>query len=136
MLVDMKNGFAVYLTQQSFDDELKHLEVKYGSPDGRLYLAAVDGKAAGCVALRRMNEQRCELKRLYVRPPFRGHGLARMMASRIIGDAREIGYSSILLDTQPELFEALALYESLGFYVTERYNDSLLPDTIYMRLDL
>jgi ribosomal protein S18 acetylase RimI-like enzyme len=78
----------------------------------------------------------CEMKRLYVKPEFRGNGIAKILAERIISDAKSIGYSSMLLDTLPFLQTAISMYRKMGFYEIECYNDSPLDDTIYMKLDL
>ena len=91
MLVTQDPAFAAYLELQDYDEELRHLEGKYGLPDGRLYLALQDGAPAGCIALRKLDAKRCELKRLYVRPAFRRRGLARLLTEQIIRDARAIG---------------------------------------------
>ncbi|MGE4276143.1 MAG: GNAT family N-acetyltransferase [Lawsonibacter sp.] len=127
---------AQYLQQQNYKDELIHLQAKYGLPHGRLYLAWLDDQAAGCVALRPMDQGCCELKRLYVRPQFRGHGLGRKLVDQMIADARKIGYSHMLLDTLSFLPNAIALYREMGFYEVERYNDSPMENAVYMRLDL
>ena len=100
------------------------------------YLALVDGTPAGCIALRKLDETRCELKRLYVRPAFRGQGLARLLTEQILRDARTIGYRKILLDTLPFLESAIRLYRSLGFTDAPRYNDSPLDTTLFLQLDL
>ena len=136
MLVENDPSFAAYLAQQRYDDELRHLEAKYGAPAGRLYLARCGGESAGCIALRRIDGSRCELKRLYVRPAFRGRGLGRALTERLIDDARGIGYREMLLDTLPFLREAIALYRSLGFEEIPIYNDSPMTDAIYLHLKL
>lgn len=136
MLVTQDPTFAAYLNLQNYDEELRHLEGKYGLPDGRLYLALQDGAPAGCIALRKLDAERCELKRLYVRPAFRGRGLARLLTEQIIRDARAIGYRRILLDTLPFLENAIHLYRSLGFTDAPRYNDSPLDTTLFLQLDL
>lgn len=136
MLVSSSPAFADYLALQDYDDELDHLEVKYGLPDGRLYLACVDGYAAGCIALRRLDDERCEMKRLYVRERFRGMRIGSLLVDRIVEDARIIGYKVMLLDTLPFLKSALHLYERHGFRMIELYNESPLPETIFMKLDL
>lgn len=136
MLYREDPAIARYLQQQHYQEELIHLEAKYGLPRGRLYLAWLDNQAAGCAALRPMEQGGCELKRLYVRPQFRGHGIGRKLAAKLIADAREIGYSHILLDTLSFLTDAIALYPKLGFYEVERYNDSPMENAVYMRLDL
>ena len=105
-------------------------------PDGRLYIAWCDGQPAGCIALRRLDDTTCELKRLYVRPAFRGRGIAGVMMQRILDDARAIGYTVMLLDTLPFLTSAIKMYRALGFYDIPPYNDSPLDTTIFLRLDL
>lgn len=136
MLIASDPGIAAYLKLQNYDAEIAHLQDKYGLPHGRLYLLLVDGKAAGCIGLRRLNDTDCELKRLYVRSAFRGHHFAQQLADKIIADARSIGYRAIFLDTLPFLQEAIALYKKLGFYEIPSYNNSPLDSTIYMKLDL
>ncbi len=93
MLIAGDPSFRAYLAVQHYDAELEDLEAKYGPPAGRLYLACCDGAPAGCVGLRRMDEGRCEMKRLYVRPAFRGRKLGNLLVERVIADAREIGYA-------------------------------------------
>ena len=136
MLIAGDVSFKKYLDIQNYDAELEHLERKYGKPYGRLYLAYCDGQAAGCIGLRKIDKQRCEMKRLYIRPPFRGKKIGEQLVQRIIEDAKEIGYSYMLLDTLPFLNAAICLYEKFGFYTIERYNDSPLDTSIYMKLDL
>ena len=136
MLVAGDPVFASYLELQSFDEELRHLEGKYAPPEGCLYLLRVDGQNAGCGGMKRLDESRCELKRMYIRPSFRRLGLGRELALRIIEDAREAGYRRMLLDTLPFLQAAKALYRSLGFYEIERYNDSPMGGASYLCLDL
>jgi ribosomal protein S18 acetylase RimI-like enzyme len=136
MLVAGDPVFASYLALQSFEEELRHLEGKYARPEGCLYLLRVDGQSAGCGGMKRLDESRCELKRMYIRPSFRRVGLGRELALRIIEDAREAGYRRMLLDTLPFLQAAKALYRSLGFYEIERYNDSPMGGASYLCLDL
>lgn len=136
MILSKNPAFQIYLTIQNYEEERRHLEVKYGLPDGRLYLARCDGAPAGCIALRRMDDAVCEMKRLYVRPEFREHHLGKQMIQRIIDDAREIGYRCILLDTLPFMESAIHLYRQFGFYEIPCYNDSPIDTTIFMRLDL
>ena len=136
MLVEGDPAFKAYLDLQNYDDELLHLEHKYGPPGGRLYLAREDGEALGCIGLRRIDDENCELKRLYVRPAFRGRGLSLLLMDRILTDAREIGYKTMLLDTLPFLQTALELYKRCGFVEIERYNDSPMDNSIYLKLSL
>lgn len=136
MLLDRAPAFAGYLRRQGFERELTHLGEKYGAPHGRLYLVRVDGAPAGCVAMKRLDENRCELKRLYIRPAFRGRGLARKMLERLLEDARAEGYKAMLLDTFPFLSRAVCLYRRLGFYEIPSYNNTPLENLIYMKKDL
>ena len=136
MLMDNDPDFAGYLELQRYDDELADLHHKYGEPDGRLYIACLEGRSAGCVGMKRQDEHSCELKRLYVRPEYRGRGLARCLTELILGEAKKAGYERVLLDTLPFLAEAQALYKSLGFYEIPKYLESPMEDAIYMRYDL
>lgn len=136
MLVETDPVFKAYLSLQKYDDELLHPEQKYAKPGGRLYMALEDGRPVGCIALRQIDRTRCEMKRLYVRPEYRGKGYARALVQRLIDEAAAEGYALMLLDTLPVLSAAITLYESIGFYMTERYNDSPLDYTVYMGRDL
>ena len=136
LIIDSDNSFREYLAIQNYDEELLHLERKYGPPGGRLYLAYYDQQLAGCVALRRLNDRNCELKRLYVRPQFRHNHIGGILVDRLIADARSIGYDSILLDTFPFLDTAIRMYRRRGFYDIPKYNDSPMASTLYMKLDL
>jgi GNAT superfamily N-acetyltransferase len=98
-----------------FDAELRTLGAMYGAPDGRLWIARVGGEPAGCVGVRRFDHDSAEMKRLYVRPGFRGRGLGRRLSLETIRAAREMGYRRIVLDTVDEMKAARALYASLGF---------------------
>ena len=131
--------FAHYLDIQHYDDEVRDLRAKYGEPAGRLYLAlAEDGAPAGCIALHRLDDERCELKRLYVRPVYRGQGLGSQLVARLLDDARQIGYRCMLLDTLDVLESAVRMYRGLGFYEIPCYNDSPIDTdkTYFFRLDL
>lgn len=136
MLIAGDPTFKEYLAIQNYDEEVNHLERKYGPPHGRLYLALSDGQAAGCVGLRKIDARRCEMKRLYVRPAFRGRHIGDRMVRQIIADAKEIGYSSMLLDTLPFLKSAIRMYERYGFQEIPSYNNSPMDTSIYMELKL
>ena len=135
-LVENDNEFKKYLEIQKYDNEIENLEDKYGMPWGRLYIAFYENQVAGCIALRKLNETECEMKRLYVKPEFRNKGIAKMLVEKVISDSKEIGYSSMLLDTLPFLQTAIKMYKKIGFYEIGCYNDSPLDNTIYMKLDL
>lgn len=136
MLIEGDSSFKEYLEIQNYDEELEHLESKYGAPSGRLYLAYCGGELAGCIGLRKIDELNCEMKRLYVRPQFRGRHIGDCLVKRIIEDAKSIGYSHMLLDTLPFLQGALHMYKKYGFYEIPSYNDSPMDASIYMKLDL
>jgi ribosomal protein S18 acetylase RimI-like enzyme len=141
MLVDGDPAFQEYLDQQNYDEEVRNLKMKYDYPAGRLYIALAEDKtgnvkAAGCVGMKPLDEGRCELKRLYVRPEFRGVNLGELLVSKILEDSREAGYKTILLDTLPFLNGAKRLYERMGFQECEKYNDSPMDTSIFMKLDL
>lgn len=136
LLIAGDHTFREYLQIQNYDDELTHLERKYGLPHGRLYLAYFDNKPAGCIGLRKIDHLHCEMKRLYIRPGFRRKHIGSTLVQKIITDAKEIGYSYLLLDTLPFLKEAIALYQKIGFYEIPCYNNSPMTDSIYMKLDL
>lgn len=135
-LIAGEPSFLNYLSMQNYDEELAHLEVKYGLPWGRLYLALWDGQPAGCIGLRRMDGRRCEMKRLYVRPQFRGAHIGRQLVDQVIADAKTVGYAHMLLDTFPFLERAIRMYRTFGFYEIERYNDNPIEGCVYMKLDL
>lgn len=136
MLVEGDSSFQRYLDIQNYDEELEHLEAKYGLPYGRLYLAYYEGALAGCIGLRKIDALNCEMKRLYVRPQFRGKHIGDYLVKHIIKEARETGYAYMLLDTLPFLENAIYMYKKYGFYEIPRYNDSPMDTSIYMRLDL
>ncbi len=136
MLIAGDAKFRDYLALQNYTHELEELGEKYGPPAGRLYLALCDGVPVGCIALRPMSAKAAELKRLFVRPAYRGRGIARALIERILQDAAEIGYHRVLLDTLPFLQSAIRLYRTLGFREIEPYNDNPMGSSIYMQYDL
>lgn len=136
MLIEGDPEVKEYLGVQNYDDEIWHLEEKYGEPDGRLYLAYYGEELAGCVGLRKMDDEKCELKRLYVRPVFRGKHVGSALVDQLKSDAKKIGYSHMLLDTLTFLAPAIKLYEKLGFYEIPKYNNSPLEISVYMQMDL
>jgi ribosomal protein S18 acetylase RimI-like enzyme len=126
-------GFS--LAYQNFDEELASLPGKYAGPTGRLLLARVDEVAAGCGAIRQLETSVCEMKRLFVKPEFRGYGLGRKLADTLIAEAREIGYSTMRLDTVAEkMGDAVRLYRALGFHEIPAYYSGALAGTVYFEL--
>jgi ribosomal protein S18 acetylase RimI-like enzyme len=116
---------------QSFNDELGSLPGSYAPPSGRL-IAALDGaEPAGCVALHNLGEGYCEMKRLYVRPAYRGRKIGRALAKKAILEARGIGYRAMRLDTVSSMTEAIALYRALGFYAIAPYRFNPLRHALY-----
>lgn len=136
MLIENDPSIIDYLILQNYEDEIKHLERKYGQPKGRLYIAYINNTPAGCIGLRAIDDTTCEIKRLYVRPEFRGHKLGIRLMDQVVTDARTIGYHSMVLDTLPYLNSAIALYKSYGFYEIPSYNNSPMKYSIFMRYDL
>jgi putative acetyltransferase len=128
-------GFS--LCFQNFDQEHAGLPGDYAPPEGRLLLAECDGLLAGCVALHKLESSVCEMKRLYLRPQFRGQGFGRVLADRIIAEARDIGYQRMRLDTvEPVMKDAVAMYRKLGFRQVAPYRANPIAGAMYMELVL
>ena len=117
---------------QNFESELAGLPGAYAPPEGRLLLALYEGQLAGCVALRKFEDGVCEMKRLFVRPAFRGQGIGRALAVRVIDEARAARYLRMRLDTLGRMKAAITLYESLGFRRIEAYRPQTLEDVVYI----
>jgi putative acetyltransferase len=121
---------------QNVNDELAGLPGKYARPTGVVLIARDSDKTAGAIAYRMVEPGVCEMKRLYVRPAYRGRGLARDLANELIEDARARGYRTMLLDTLGSMQAARALYRDLGFVPVGPYYDNPLPGVMYMALEL
>ena len=113
-----------------------HFSEKYGYSNGKMYIALVDEKLAGCVALTKNDDDYCEIKRLYIREEFRGNHLGNMLSEKIIEDAGAIGYKYIRLDTVQYMSSAIKIYEKVGFKFIEKYNVNPASNAIFMQLDL
>jgi GNAT superfamily N-acetyltransferase len=130
------NSFGFTPCFQNFSAELAALPGDYTPPGGALALALEGGQSAGCAALRRIDEARCEAKRLFVRPAFRGRGLGLVLLDWVVARARAAGYREMLGDTMPAMDRALAIYDRYGFERGEAYGANPTPGAIYLRLKL
>ena len=137
LLLEYWRSRDLNLSVFNFDRELAGLPGEYAPPSGRLLLASCNGEAAGCVALRKLEPEICEMKRLYLREKFRGLGFGRTLAVAIIAEARGIGYCKMRLDTiGPSMREAVALYHRLGFREIAPYRNNPLEGARYLELEL
>lgn len=128
---------GISLCFQNFDEELANLPGAYAPPSGRLLLFYDNDEISGCIALRKLDEATCEMKRLFLRKAFRGKGWGRKMVAAIIEAGREIGYTKMRLDTLPgRMEEAIALYRSFGFREIDPYYHNPTEHTLFMELDL
>lgn len=132
LIAEYANALGVDLSFQDLDHELATLETFYEL----ILLARDDDRVAGCVALRRIDDEICEMKRLYVRPAFRGINLGRQLAERIIDAARDRSYKRMRLDTLPTMTAAIPLYQSLGFVEIEPYRFNPVAGTRFLELNL
>lgn len=135
LFTEYASEIGIDLGFQGFEQELAELPGCYEAPHGVILLAEANGQLAGCVALRPMEDRIAELKRMYVRPEYRGRGIALALVPRVLRDAFERGYSRVRLDTLASMTAARNLYESFGFTPIEPYYDNPLPDVCYFELD-
>lgn len=137
LFLEYANSLNFNLCFQSFEKELAGLPGDYVFPEGMLLLALADEQPAGCVALHKLEEGICEMKRLYVRPQFRGTGLGSQLVRSVINSAVTLGYSRMRLDTvAAEMREAVRMYRRLGFVEIASYRENPVPGALYMELDL
>lgn len=136
LFAEYERALGVSLCFQGFERELATLPGDYAPPAGCLLIARSRGLAAGCAALRPLGPTEAEMKRLYVRAPFRALGLGRALALGVIEEARRIGYRTLKLDTLPSMRAAQALYGRLGFVDAPRYNDNPVAGVRFMALEL
>jgi putative acetyltransferase len=135
LILEYATWLEFNLCFQGFEEEMRTLPGKYAPPGGRLLLALWEGRPAGVIALRPLDEGEglCEMKRLYVRADFRGHGIGRALAERVIADAGEIGYARMRLDTIPgKMEQAVAMYRELGFVEIVPYYSTPVGQTLFM----
>lgn len=136
LFVEYATSLGFSLCFQDFDKELAELPGEYAPPDGSLILAMEDNNALGCVALRKLADGICEMKRLYVKPELRGKGFGKQLVKAVIDEAMKIGYTKMRLDTVPAMKEAIALYRSIGFYEIKPYRENPIEGALYMEMDL
>ncbi len=127
----------VSLCFQGFEEEVNSLPGKYATPDGRLYLVKYKDTYCGCIALRKIEDGICEMKRLYLKEEFRAKGIGKILVTKIIQDAKDIGYKTMRLDTIKEKMpKAVEIYTKHGFVETDPYYHNPNPHTLFMELDL
>ncbi|MEW5702596.1 MAG: GNAT family N-acetyltransferase [Candidatus Zixiibacteriota bacterium] len=121
---------------QGFDRELAELPGEYAPPTGRLLLARAGDREPGCIALRALSPDICEMKRLYVRSEFRGQKIVLLLAQRLIAEARVCGYTHMRLNTVPAMQTAIGLYRSLGLVTIPPYRHNPVPGALFFELNL
>jgi putative acetyltransferase len=136
LFIEYAESLNFSLRFQNFEQELKTLPGEYKAPEGNLYLAFKDGKAIGCVGVRRITDEVCEMKRLYVKPEHRRKGIGKRLSEIVIEKARGAGYRRMRLDTISKMKEAMGLYSSLGFEKIEPYCYNPIEGAIFMELEL
>lgn len=136
LFLEYEQELGVSLCFQGFAAELAALPGEYTPPGGRLVLARYAGAPAGCIALRRIDDRVCEMKRLYLRPSGRGRGRGLHLVTDCLAAARRAGYERMRLDTLPQMQAAISMYRALGFHDIAPYRDNPVPGALYLEIDL
>ena len=136
LFLEYAESLEFSLDFQEFEREIAELPGEYAFPEGCILLAYCEGRPAGCVALRKLEDGICEMKRLYVKPEFRGLEIGKTLSRMIVGKAREIGYGKMRLDSLSSMVEAISIYRSLGFEEIEPYRFNPMADVVFMEIDL
>lgn len=134
LFAEYADAFPVRTCDGNFGRECGALPGDYAPPRGELLLALVGDEAAGCIALKPVDRETCEMKRFYLRPAFRGRGLGRELAEAIVEAARRIGYRRMRLDTLASMKAAIGIYRSIGFRVSLPYRDIPIENAVFMEL--
>lgn len=136
LILEYANSVGIDLCFQNFDQEIASLPGDYSPPNGALFIVSNRDRPLGCVALRKISNETCEMKRLYVKPDYRGRGIGRLLATSVIERARKIGYRTIRLDTLPSMKEAISMYFKMGFKTIEAYRPNPVSGILYLELEL
>lgn len=136
LILEYTRALGIDLGFQGFEREMADFPGTYSPPGGRLLLALNGPEAAGCVGIRGLAPDTCEMKRLYIRPTYRGQGLGRRLVEAALEQARAMGYSAMYLDTLPAMDEAIRLYQTFGFQRTEPYYTNPIPGALFFKLRL
>ena len=129
-------SLEIDLCFQNFDRELQTMEQQYAAPSGALFLAISGDMPAGCTAVRQFEGSTAELKRMYVKPEFRGNGVSKQLLEKALEAAKGLGYATVRLDTLPSMREALGLYYSFGFTDIAAYRFNPVPGSVYLEKEL
>lgn len=136
LFLEYKDSLNLDLCFQKFHEEISDLPAQYSGPDGCIILSCENDKPFGCVAVRKFENDICEMKRLYIPKTHRGRGIGRELAVRIISKAKELGYKKMRLDTLETMQEAISLYKTLGFTEIRKYRENPIKEVLYMELNL
>ena len=136
LIIEYSHSLKSNICLRDFEKEMEEFPGEYAPPEGAVLLAFVNNSAVGCVVLRPLQEDLCEMKRLYVKPEYRGLSIGNLLVRNIIPEARKIGYKGVRLDTLPEMKEAQSLYSKLGFVNIPEYGNNHFPGAHFMELDL